>query len=73
MSEYDDDYYDEEDDEPEVTYSSDTRPALDFRIRQKIIDLQDQLIKHFTNEQLLNETDLVRYTAMVEVLKAVLQ
>lgn len=59
-------YYNEDDDE--------VKPPLEHAIRQKLIDLQDQLLNHYNNEIgfKLEDKDVIRYTAMVEVLKAML-
>ena len=43
------------------------------KIMKKIVDLQDQLIQHAYGGNKLNDNDVLRYSAMVEVLKAVLQ
>ena len=51
----------------------DYQPGLRARINKKLIDLQDQLIGHAYGGSKLSDTDLIRYSAMVEVLKAVLQ
>jgi len=39
---------------------------------QKIISLQDQLIQHAYGGNKLNDNDVIRYSAMVDVLKAML-
>ena len=44
--------------------------GLEARIKQKIIDLQDQLLRHFAEPGfILEEKDLIRYSAMVEAFK----
>jgi uncharacterized protein YabE (DUF348 family) len=49
------------------------KPSLESRIKQKIIDLQDKLLRHaYEDGFTLDEKDLIRYSAMVEVLKAML-
>ncbi len=42
-------------------------------IDKKIIDLQNQLVRHYSQEPgfVLHENDILRYSAMIEVLKAV--
>ena len=45
------------------TNSSGHTSGIEHRINQKIIDLQSQLINHFTRENTLNENDLLRYSA----------
>lgn len=48
--------------------------GLEAKIKQKIIDLQHQLLRHYAEPGFkLADNDLIRYSAMVEVLKAVLQ
>lgn len=47
-------------------------PGVPFA-KKKIMDLQDQLIKHYKGEQILSNTDVIRYDAMCEVLKQVIQ
>ena len=50
-----------------------TKPDIYERINKKIIDLQDQLIRHaYEDGFTLDEKDLIRYSAMVDVLKAML-
>ena len=43
------------------------------RIQKKTMDLQDQLLGNAYGGNKLNENDILRYSAMIEVLKAVLQ
>ena len=50
-----------------------TATALINRIQKKRLDLMEQLIDHYGGRNHLNDNDLIRYSAMVEVLKAVLQ
>ena len=50
--------------------------ALTNRIKQKIIDLQGQIITAYTDKtSAIADTpnDVLRYTAMIDVLKAMLQ
>ena len=57
-------------------YSETRDSILIAKIQRKRLDLQDQLIQHAysgPDGQKLSETDVIRYSAMVEVLKAVLQ
>jgi len=49
--------------------------ALTNRIKQKIIDLQGQIITAYTDKTSAiadNPNDVLRYTAMIDVLKAML-
>ena len=41
--------------------------------RKKIMDLQDELLKHYKKERELSDIDVIRYDAMCEILKQVIQ
>ena len=59
-----------------VTKETDEKwQALYDRMKQKIIDLQDQIITAYTDKTSTiasNPNDVLRYTAMIDVLKAML-
>ena len=66
------------DSEPKkITKETDEKyQALTDRIKQKIIDLQGQIITAYTDKTSAiadNPNDVLRYTAMIDVLKAMLQ
>ena len=66
---------DEDEDDEEMTESEDKYNVLVNKIRQKIIDLQAQIITAYTDKSSAiadNPNDVLRYTAMVDVLKAML-
>ena len=46
--------------------------GLEGRMKDKIISLQDQLIKHYFGDQKLSDNDVIRYSAMADVLKSML-
>jgi len=46
--------------------------GLESRMKDKIISLQDQLIKHYFGDQKLSDNDVIRYSAMTDVLKSML-
>jgi len=46
--------------------------GLESRMKDKIISLQDQLIKHYFGDQKLSDNDVIRYSAMLDVLKSML-
>jgi len=46
--------------------------GLESRMKDKIISLQDQLIKHAFGDQKLSDNDVIRYSAMLDVLKSML-
>ena len=46
--------------------------GLESRMKDKIISLQDQLIKHAYGDQKLSDNDIIRYSAMLDVLKSML-
>jgi len=47
--------------------------GIEHRINKKIMDLQTQLLRHYAEDGfILNENDLLRYSAMIDVLKAML-
>ncbi len=46
--------------------------GLESRMKDKIISLQEQLIKHAYGDQKLSDNDVVRYSAMLDVLKSML-
>ena len=46
--------------------------GLESRMKDKIISLQEQLIKHAYGDQKLSDNDVIRYSAMADVLKAML-
>jgi hypothetical protein len=46
--------------------------GLESRMKDKIISLQDQLIKHYFGDQKLSDNDVIRYSAMADVLKSML-
>ena len=49
-----------------------TETGIKLAMWKKAYDLQKQLLNHFLRKQELNDVDVVRYTAMVEVLEAML-
>ena len=63
----------DDDDESYAPIPSITATALINKIQKKRLDLMEQLIDHYGGRQHLNENDILRYSAMIEVLKAVLQ
>jgi hypothetical protein len=78
-------YYDSDDDDEEYNDDSDDESCcwqnqdrekvvtgLESRMKDKIISLQDQLIKHAFGEQKLSDNDVIRYSAMTDVLKSML-
>jgi len=46
--------------------------GLESRMKDKIISLQEQLIKHAFGDQKLSDNDVIRYSAMLDVLKSML-
>jgi hypothetical protein len=62
----------EDEDEEELTCSTSTRPTLEDRMKDKIISLQDQLLQHAFGNPKLSDNDVIRYSAMIDVLKAML-
>jgi hypothetical protein len=80
MSDYDpDDYADDgpDDDytvEKKIKYINvDKHKDLLDRIKDKIISLQDEIISGINGTRAVQELDIVRYKAMVDVLKAMIQ
>ena len=78
-------YYDSDDDDEEYNDDSDDESCcwqnqdrekvvtgLESRMKDKIISLQDQLIKHYFGDQKLSDNDVIRYSAMADVLKSML-
>ena len=78
-------YYDSDDDDEEYNDDSDDESCcwqnqdrekvvtgLESRMKDKIISLQDQLIKHYFGDQKLSDMDVIRYSAMADVLKSML-
>ena len=78
-------YYDSDDDDEEYNDDSDDESCcwqnqdrekvvtgLESRMKDKIISLQDQLIKHAFGDQKLSDNDVIRYSAMTDVLKSML-
>ena len=78
-------YYDSDDDDEEYNDDSDDESCcwqnqdrekvvtgLESRMKDKIISLQDQLIKHAFGDQKLSDNDVIRYSAMADVLKSML-
>jgi hypothetical protein len=81
FSEYDDcgdddeEYNDtESDDYTDTIYRRDGEEmtGLESRMKDKIISLQDQLIRHYFGDQKLSDNDVIRYSAMLDVLKSML-
>ena len=72
----DDDEEDSDDDNDynDTIYGRDKEEmtGLESRMKDKIISLQDQLVKHFCGDQKLSDNDVIRYSAMADVLKAML-
>ncbi len=70
----DDDEEDSDDDYNDTIYGRDKEEmtGLESRMKDKIISLQDQLIKHYFGDQKLSDNDVIRYSAMADVLKAML-
>jgi len=75
-----DDYY--TDDGPDDDYTVEKKikyvnvdkyKDLVNRIKDKIISLQDEIISGINGERAVQELDLTRYKAMVDVLKAMIQ
>ena len=76
--------YDESDDDDEEDSDDDGQcytpyehkkelsTGLESRMKDKIISLQDQLIKHAYGDQKLSDNDVIRYSAMLDVLKSML-
>jgi len=78
-------YYDSDDDDEEYNDDSDDESCcwqnqdrekvvtgLESRMKDKIISLQEQLIKHAFGDQKLSDNDVIRYSAMTDVLKSML-
>jgi hypothetical protein len=81
FSEYDDsddddeEYNDDSDDESCCWQNQDREKVvtgLESRMKDKIISLQEQLIKHAYGDQKLSDNDVIRYSAMLDVLKSML-
>jgi hypothetical protein len=79
-SDYDPDDY-AEDDEPKLSIHEppkikyinvDKYKDLVNKIRDKIISLQDEIIAGINGTRAVDERDIARYSAMVEVLKAMI-
>ena len=69
------DYNDDSDDESCCWQNQDREKVvtgLESRMKDKIISLQDQLIKHAFGDQKLSDNDVIRYSAMLDVLKSML-
>ena len=69
------DYNDDSDDESCCWQNQDREKVvtgLESRMKDKIISLQEQLIKHAFGDQKLSDNDVVRYSAMLDVLKSML-
>ena len=68
-------YNDDSDDESCCWQNQDREKVvtgLESRMKDKIISLQDQLIKHYFGDQKLSDMDVIRYSAMADVLKSML-
>jgi len=75
-SDYDPDDYAEDDYtvEKKIKYVNvDKHKDLVNRIKDKIISLQDEIISGINGTRAVQELDIVRYKAMVDVLKAMIQ
>jgi len=74
-SDDDDEEYNDNDDN-DYEYRTQDREkvvtGLESRMKDKIISLQDQLIKHAYGDQKLSDSDVIRYSAMLDVLKSML-
>lgn len=71
----DEEYNDDSDDESCCWQNQDREKVvtgLESRMKDKIISLQDQLVKHFCGDQKLSDNDVIRYSAMADVLKSML-
>ena len=71
----DEEYNDDSDDESCCWQNQDREKVvtgLESRMKDKIISLQEQLIKHAFGDQKLSDNDVIRYSAMADVLKAML-
>lgn len=54
------------------TLSVETETGIKNRMWKKAFDLQKHLLRHFLKQNELSDVDVIRYTAMVEVLEAML-
>ena len=78
--EYNDDEEDDDsNDDNEYSYNAtytrnreEVTTGLESRMKDKIISLQEQLIKHAFGDQKLSDNDVIRYSAMLDVLKSML-
>ena len=71
----DEEYNDDSDDESCCWQNQDREKVvtgLESRMKDKIISLQEQLIKHAFGDQKLSDNDVIRYSAMADVLKSML-
>ena len=66
------DCYDGQAPEPKIVKVDDDYKAFVAKIKDKIISLQAQLLKSYEGEITVDAQDKLRFSAMVEVLKAML-
>ena len=62
--------------EPSTTYIDKKYDELVSRMRDKIISLQNEIVLHFagnpSNKRTLSDSDVLRYSAMTDILKSML-